>query len=60
MGSIQGIIYALCIERDMSMLKLGWNIKLLTVAYMVILQIPRTKILLTRFVINTFLIFLHI
>ncbi|XP_041994180.1 WAT1-related protein At1g68170-like [Salvia splendens] len=34
MGSIQGIIYALCIERDMSMWKLGWNIKLLTAAYM--------------------------
>ncbi|XP_041994179.1 WAT1-related protein At1g09380-like [Salvia splendens] len=34
MGSIQGIVYALCIERDMSMWKLGWNITLFTAAYM--------------------------
>ncbi|KAL1557799.1 WAT1-related protein-like protein [Salvia divinorum] len=34
MGSIQAIVYALCIERDMSMWKLGWNITLLTAVYM--------------------------
>ncbi|KAL1557798.1 WAT1-related protein-like protein [Salvia divinorum] len=34
MGSIQGVVYALCVERDMSMWKLGWNITLLTAVYM--------------------------
>ncbi|XP_047973234.1 WAT1-related protein At1g25270-like [Salvia hispanica] len=34
MGSLQAIVYALCIERDMKMWKLGWNITLLTAAYM--------------------------
>ncbi|EOX97420.1 hypothetical protein QUC31_015698 [Theobroma cacao] len=33
MGSIQGTIVALCTERDWSQWKLGWNIRLLTVAF---------------------------
>ncbi|KAL1831805.1 hypothetical protein DCAR_0101816 [Daucus carota subsp. sativus] len=33
MGAIQGTIFALCMERDWSLWKLGWNIRLLTVAY---------------------------
>lgn len=33
MGAIQSVIYALCTEKDWSQWKLGWNIKLLTVAY---------------------------
>ncbi|XP_073026928.1 WAT1-related protein At1g68170-like isoform X2 [Primulina eburnea] len=34
MGSIQAVVYALCTERDWSQWKLGWDLKLLTVAYM--------------------------
>ncbi|KAG8364095.1 hypothetical protein BUALT_Bualt19G0091000 [Buddleja alternifolia] len=34
MGSLQAVIFALCTERDWSQWKLGWNIRLLTVAYM--------------------------
>ncbi|XP_061338553.1 WAT1-related protein At1g68170-like [Gastrolobium bilobum] len=33
MASIQSIIFALCMERDWNQWKLGWNIRLLTVAY---------------------------
>ncbi|KAF3435000.1 hypothetical protein FNV43_RR22087 [Rhamnella rubrinervis] len=33
MGSIQAIVFALCMERDWKQWKLGWNIRLLTVAY---------------------------
>ncbi|CAN0881341.1 WAT1-related protein At1g68170 [Linum grandiflorum] len=33
MGSIQAAFYALCSERDSSQWKLGWNVRLLTVAY---------------------------
>ncbi|KAJ8754948.1 hypothetical protein K2173_015460 [Erythroxylum novogranatense] len=33
MASIQSTAYALCIEKDRSQWKLGWNIRLLTVAY---------------------------
>ncbi|KAK9286564.1 hypothetical protein L1049_014963 [Liquidambar formosana] len=33
MGSIQAVVFALCTERDWSQWKLGWNIRLLTVAY---------------------------
>ncbi|CAK9160437.1 unnamed protein product [Ilex paraguariensis] len=33
MGSIQGVVFALCTERDWGKWKLGWNIRLLTVAY---------------------------
>ncbi|KAM1427996.1 hypothetical protein ACFXTO_020473 [Malus domestica] len=33
MGSIQAVGYALCKEREWSQWKLGWNIRLLTVAY---------------------------
>ncbi|XWS55191.1 hypothetical protein CRYUN_Cryun10bG0153400 [Craigia yunnanensis] len=33
MGAIQAIIFALCMEKDRSQWKLGWNIRLLTVAY---------------------------
>lgn len=37
MGSIQGIVYALCMEKDWNQWKLGWGIRLLTVAYTVCL-----------------------
>ncbi|KAG7968414.1 hypothetical protein I3843_08G152900 [Carya illinoinensis] len=33
MGAIQSVVFALCLERDWSQWKLGWNIRLLTVAY---------------------------
>ncbi|XVE67322.1 hypothetical protein DITRI_Ditri08aG0151400 [Diplodiscus trichospermus] len=33
MGAIQATIFALCTEKDKSQWKLGWNIRLLTVAY---------------------------
>ncbi|KAF5463343.1 hypothetical protein F2P56_019261, partial [Juglans regia] len=33
MGAIQSVVFALCMERDWSQWKLGWNIRLLTVAY---------------------------
>ncbi|XP_022762929.1 WAT1-related protein At1g25270-like isoform X2 [Durio zibethinus] len=33
MGSIQGAVFALCIERDWNQWKLGWNVRLLAVAY---------------------------
>ncbi|XP_004288677.1 PREDICTED: WAT1-related protein At1g25270-like [Fragaria vesca subsp. vesca] len=33
MGSIQSVIFAVCVERDWSRWKLGWNIKLFTAAY---------------------------
>ncbi|KAK3184954.1 hypothetical protein Dsin_032240 [Dipteronia sinensis] len=33
MGSIQGTVYALCMEEDRDQWKLGWNIRLLTVAF---------------------------
>ncbi|KAG6701312.1 hypothetical protein I3842_08G159000, partial [Carya illinoinensis] len=33
MGAIQSAVFALCLERDWSQWKLGWNIRLLTVAY---------------------------
>ncbi|KAL6513161.1 hypothetical protein OROGR_020647 [Orobanche gracilis] len=36
-GSIQAVIFALCMEKDWSQWKLGWNIRLLTVSYMGIL-----------------------
>ncbi|KAM7482237.1 hypothetical protein LguiB_006820 [Lonicera macranthoides] len=32
-GAIQAVVLALCIEKDWSKWKLGWNIRLLTVAY---------------------------
>ncbi|XP_041020540.1 WAT1-related protein At1g68170-like [Juglans microcarpa x Juglans regia] len=35
MGAIQSVVFALCLERDWSQWKLGWNIRLLTVAYSV-------------------------
>lgn len=34
MGSFQAVSFALCVERDWSQWKLGWNLKLLTVVYM--------------------------
>ncbi|GER47160.1 nodulin MtN21 /EamA-like transporter family protein [Striga asiatica] len=34
MGSFQTVVFALCTERDWSQWKLGWNLRLLTVAYM--------------------------
>ncbi|WRX13333.1 EamA domain - like 10 [Theobroma cacao] len=33
MGAIQAVVFALCTEKDRSQWKLGWNIRLLTVAY---------------------------
>ncbi|KAM4098166.1 hypothetical protein ACJW30_07G056300 [Castanea mollissima] len=33
MGTIQAVGFALCMERDWSQWKLGWNIRLLTVSY---------------------------
>lgn len=35
MGSIQATVYAICIEKDWSAWKLGWNIRLLTTIYAV-------------------------
>lgn len=35
MGAIQAVVFALCMEKDWSQWKLGWNIRLLTVAYSV-------------------------
>lgn len=34
-GSLLSIVYALCLERDWSQWRLGWNVRLLTVAYSV-------------------------
>ncbi|XP_038875637.1 WAT1-related protein At1g25270-like [Benincasa hispida] len=33
MGAIQGIVISICVERDGKQWKLGWNIRLLTVAF---------------------------
>ncbi|KAG5138080.1 hypothetical protein JHK82_022811 [Glycine max] len=33
MGAMQATIFALCIEKDWSQWKLGWNIRLLTSAF---------------------------
>ncbi|GMH08640.1 hypothetical protein Nepgr_010480 [Nepenthes gracilis] len=33
MGSIQAVVFSLCMERDWREWKLGWNVRLLTVAY---------------------------
>ncbi|GLT64936.1 hypothetical protein SLA2020_373970 [Shorea laevis] len=33
MGAIQSLTYALCTEKDWSQWRLGWNVRLLTVAY---------------------------
>lgn len=33
MGSVQTMVFALCMERDLAHWKLGWNIRLLTAAY---------------------------
>lgn len=38
MGSVQAVVFALCVDRDLSLWKLGWNIRLLTVAYSVSLS----------------------
>jgi hypothetical protein len=35
MGAIQATAFGLCVERDWSQWKLGWNIRLLAVAYSV-------------------------
>ncbi|OIW03834.1 hypothetical protein TanjilG_30110 [Lupinus angustifolius] len=35
MASIQSVIFALCMERDLNQWKLGWNIRLLTALYSV-------------------------
>ncbi|XP_062030196.1 WAT1-related protein At1g25270-like isoform X1 [Rosa rugosa] len=34
MGSIQSLVFALCVNRDWNHWKLGWNIRLLTVLYL--------------------------
>lgn len=34
-GAVQATVYGLCVERDWSQWKLGWNIRLLAVAYSV-------------------------
>lgn len=34
-GSIISVVFALCVERDWSQWRLGWNVRLLTVAYSV-------------------------
>ncbi|XP_050209813.1 WAT1-related protein At1g68170-like [Mercurialis annua] len=33
MASVQAVVYALCMEKDWSQWRLGWNIRLLTAAY---------------------------
>ncbi|KAB1206972.1 hypothetical protein CJ030_MR7G008112 [Morella rubra] len=33
MGAIQAVVFALCVERDWSQWKLGWNIRLLTASF---------------------------
>ncbi|XVF00751.1 hypothetical protein REPUB_Repub04eG0028400 [Reevesia pubescens] len=33
MGAMQGVVFSLCIERDWSRWKLGWNVRLLAVAF---------------------------
>ncbi|KAK2996041.1 hypothetical protein RJ640_002660 [Escallonia rubra] len=35
MGSLQGVVFALCVERDWSQWRLGWDIRLFTVVYTV-------------------------
>lgn len=35
MGALLSVSYAFCVERDLSEWRLGWNIRLLTVAYAV-------------------------
>lgn len=35
MGTIQAVVFAICMERDWSQWKLGSNIRLLTVSYSV-------------------------
>lgn len=35
MGSVLSAVFALCLERDWSQWKLGWNVRLLTTAYSV-------------------------
>ncbi|KAK8582606.1 hypothetical protein V6N13_069380 [Hibiscus sabdariffa] len=32
-GTVQAVVFALCMEKDMSQWRLGWDIRLLTVAY---------------------------
>jgi hypothetical protein len=39
-ASLVSIVFALCFERDFSQWRLGWNIRLLTVAYAVIYILP--------------------
>lgn len=39
-GSLISVVFALCFERDWSQWKLGWNIRLLTVAYAVCIHAP--------------------
>jgi hypothetical protein len=36
MGAIQAVVFTLCMERDWSQWRLGWNIRLLTVSYTVL------------------------
>lgn len=39
MGALQASAYALCVEKDWSQWKLGWNIRLLTAAFAVYMHI---------------------
>lgn len=38
-GAIQATAFGFCVERDLSQWKLGWNIRLLAVAYSVYILI---------------------
>lgn len=38
MGAIQAVVFALCVERDWSQWKLGWNIRLLTASFTVVID----------------------
>lgn len=39
MGAIQATVFALCVEKDWSQWRLGWNIRLLTAAYSVCMHV---------------------
>ncbi|KAK9929521.1 hypothetical protein M0R45_026617 [Rubus argutus] len=48
MGSAQSVAFALCVERDWSQWKLGWNIKLFTAAYSGIVTSGLVAVLISR------------
>ncbi|GLT41953.1 hypothetical protein SLA2020_159780 [Shorea laevis] len=47
MGAIQSLVYALCTDKDWSQWRLGWNVRLLTVAYAGIIGSGLTYMLLS-------------